>query len=117
MSNILPAGTPAPDFTLHARPDQTVTLKGLRGRPVILRFPQHSPSLYARGSEGEPGCCQSARQGCQAKGGDAWSDRARLAACAEAVDCSDPRHDQVVASRREHRLGRNQTYIGRPARN
>jgi peroxiredoxin len=36
MSNILPAGTPAPDFTLHATPDQTRALKGLRGRPVIL---------------------------------------------------------------------------------
>ena len=38
MSNILPAGTPAPDFTLHATPDQTLALKGLRGRPVILAF-------------------------------------------------------------------------------
>ena len=38
MSNILPVGTPAPDFTLHATPDQTLTLKGLRGRPVILAF-------------------------------------------------------------------------------
>src|ERR1700755_615567 len=38
MSNILPAGTPAPDFTLHATPDKTLALKGLRGRPVILAF-------------------------------------------------------------------------------
>jgi peroxiredoxin len=38
MSNILPAGTPAPDFRLPATPDQTLTLKGLRGRPVILAF-------------------------------------------------------------------------------
>jgi peroxiredoxin len=38
MSNILPAGTPAPDFTLNAKPDQTLMLKGLRGRPVILAF-------------------------------------------------------------------------------
>jgi len=38
MSNILPAGTPAPDFTLQATPDQTLALKGLRGRPVILAF-------------------------------------------------------------------------------
>ena len=28
MSNILPAVTPAPDFTLHAKPDHTLTLKG-----------------------------------------------------------------------------------------
>jgi peroxiredoxin len=38
MSNVLPPGTPAPDFTLHATPDQTQALKGLRGRPVILAF-------------------------------------------------------------------------------
>jgi peroxiredoxin len=36
MSNILPAGAPAPDFTLYAKPDQTLALKGFRGRPVIL---------------------------------------------------------------------------------
>jgi len=36
MSNVLLPGTQAPDFTLHATPDQTLALKGLRGRPVIL---------------------------------------------------------------------------------
>jgi len=34
----LSAGTPAPDFTLHVTPDQTLSLKELRGRPVILAF-------------------------------------------------------------------------------
>src|SRR5689334_22247847 len=34
----LPAGTPAPDFTLHSTPDQTVSLVDFRGRPVILAF-------------------------------------------------------------------------------
>ena len=34
----LPAGTPAPDFTLHSTPDQTVSLREFRGRPVILAF-------------------------------------------------------------------------------
>ena len=34
----LAAGTPAPDFTLHATPDQTVSLSEFRGRPVILAF-------------------------------------------------------------------------------
>ena len=34
----LPAGTPAPDFTLHTTPDQTVTLSEFRGQPVILVF-------------------------------------------------------------------------------
>jgi peroxiredoxin len=38
MSKILPAGKPAPDFTLHVTPDQTLSLKELRGRPVILAF-------------------------------------------------------------------------------
>lgn len=35
---LLPAGTTAPDFTLHATPDQTLTLSELRGRPVVLVF-------------------------------------------------------------------------------
>jgi peroxiredoxin len=38
QSEILPAGKPAPDFTLHVTPDQTLTLSDLRGRPVILAF-------------------------------------------------------------------------------
>jgi peroxiredoxin len=38
MPNILSAGTPAPDFTLHVTPDQMLSLKELRGRPVILAF-------------------------------------------------------------------------------
>ena len=37
-ADMLPAGTPAPDFTLHSTPDQTLTLTELRGRPVILAF-------------------------------------------------------------------------------
>jgi peroxiredoxin len=37
-TGVLPAGTPAPDFTLHSTPDQTVSLSELRGRPVILAF-------------------------------------------------------------------------------
>src|SRR2546425_5131017 len=32
------AGTRAPDFTLHSTPDQTVSLKDFRGRPVVLAF-------------------------------------------------------------------------------
>jgi peroxiredoxin len=34
----LPAGTPAPDFTLHSTPDQAVSLGEFRGRPVVLAF-------------------------------------------------------------------------------
>jgi peroxiredoxin len=35
---LLPAGAPAPDFALHATPDQVLRLSELRGRPVILVF-------------------------------------------------------------------------------
>lgn len=37
-SSVLPAGVAAPDFTLQAAPDKTITLSELRGRPVILAF-------------------------------------------------------------------------------
>ena len=37
-SRILPAGTPAPGFTLDATPDQTLSLAELRGNPVVLVF-------------------------------------------------------------------------------
>jgi peroxiredoxin len=35
---LLASGAEAPDFTLHVTPDQTLSLKELRGRPVILAF-------------------------------------------------------------------------------
>src|SRR5947208_9360470 len=38
MSNVLPPGTPAPDFTLPVTPDQKISLQELRGQPVILAF-------------------------------------------------------------------------------
>lgn len=34
----LEPGLPAPDFTLHSAPDQTISLKDFRGSPVILAF-------------------------------------------------------------------------------
>ena len=34
----LASGTEAPDFTLHSTPDQAVSLRDSRGRPVILAF-------------------------------------------------------------------------------
>jgi peroxiredoxin len=34
----LPPGTPAPDFTLHTAPDQTISLHDFQGQPVILAF-------------------------------------------------------------------------------
>ena len=38
QAGILSAGTPAPDFTLHSTPDQTVSLAELCGRPFVLAF-------------------------------------------------------------------------------
>jgi peroxiredoxin len=38
MATILSAGTKAPDFTLHATADQSLSLRELRGKPVILAF-------------------------------------------------------------------------------
>jgi peroxiredoxin len=37
-STALQAGTRAPDFSLHATPDQTVSLSDFRGQPVVLAF-------------------------------------------------------------------------------
>jgi len=37
-SSILPAGTPAPSFSLPATPDQSVSLDDFRGKPVIIAF-------------------------------------------------------------------------------
>ena len=38
MANPIPAGTPAPDFSLHSTPDQAVSLSEFKGRPVIMAF-------------------------------------------------------------------------------
>ena len=38
MSELLPAGTKAPAFTLSVTPDQELSLADLKGRPVILAF-------------------------------------------------------------------------------
>ena len=37
-NNLLPPGTPAPEFTLHSTPDQAVSLTEFRGRPVVIAF-------------------------------------------------------------------------------
>lgn len=38
MTNVLQPGQVAPDFTLNVTPDQKLSLRELRGRPVILAF-------------------------------------------------------------------------------
>ena len=37
-TSALPAGTPAPAFSLPATPDQVVSLADLSGKPVIIAF-------------------------------------------------------------------------------
>ncbi len=37
-TSALPAGTRAPDFTLHTTPDQVVSLREFLGKPIILVF-------------------------------------------------------------------------------
>ncbi len=53
-ARLLPAGTVAPDFTLHVTPDQELSLSDLRYRPVILALGvQHQvmSKPYASGEE------------------------------------------------------------------
>lgn len=38
MAKLLASGVKAPDFNLHVTPDQTLSLKELLGKPVILAF-------------------------------------------------------------------------------
>ncbi|MGB8885584.1 MAG: redoxin domain-containing protein [Candidatus Korobacteraceae bacterium] len=38
MADILIAGAQAPEFSLHVTPDQKLSLRELRGKPVILAF-------------------------------------------------------------------------------
>jgi peroxiredoxin len=38
IDGVLTAGAVAPDFTLHVTPDQTLSLRELRGTPVVLAF-------------------------------------------------------------------------------
>jgi peroxiredoxin len=38
LSQIVPAGRPAPPFELHSTPDQVVRLADFLGRPVVLAF-------------------------------------------------------------------------------
>ena len=51
-----------------------------------------------------------------AEEGDSRSDRARLAARAEAVDRSDPGHDEAASPGGKHRSGRSRTDARRSAR-
>jgi hypothetical protein len=49
------------------------------------------------------------------KEGDACSDRTRLAASPEAVDCTDPGHHKAAALRRKHRSRLSRTHARRSA--
>ncbi len=47
----IPAGSPAPDFTAQTQDGQTISLKSLRGKPVVLYF-------YPK--DDTPGCTKEA---------------------------------------------------------
>ena len=52
---------------------------------------------------------------CETEEGDLRPGRAGVAAGAEALDCSDPRHDEAASLAREYRSCLGSTYAGRPA--
>ncbi len=66
-------------------------------------LPQHPAAIYAGSAQSEPGAGRSDRSNRRAEEGDTGADRARLGAGAEAVDRSDPRHDQAASPGGEHR--------------
>ena len=82
-----------------------------------IRLPQHRAAFFARGAESEPGGSGSAGQNRGTEEGDTGADRAGVAAGAEAVDRSDPRHDQSVAAGRKPWGSEHQTNDRRLARN
>ena len=61
-----------------------------------FRLPQHRSSLHAGGPKSESGTGRSAWQDRRREEGDTCPDRARLAACPEAVDRSDSGHDEAA---------------------
>ena len=75
-----------------------------------VRLPQHRSSLYAGGPESESGPGRSAWHDRGTEEGDTCADRACLAACPEAVDCSDPGHHEAASPGGEHRSGCSRTY-------
>jgi AhpC/TSA family len=51
-TSILKPGIPAPNFTLHSAPDQSIALSQFRGHPTILAFYPVSPIGINPGAEG-----------------------------------------------------------------
>lgn len=77
--NPIRAGMEAPDFTLRSDSGESVTLSGLRGRPVVLYF-------YPR--DDTPGCTVEA---CEFR--DAWGDVEKAGAVVLGVSPDDvPSH-------------------------
>ena len=77
---------------------------------------QHRATVFTGEPEGESGDGGSGGQICPTEKGDAGSDRARLAACAETLDRADPRHDQAAPAGRKHWSGEPQTFARRAQR-
>ena len=71
------------------------------------RLPQHRPPIHARRHrKANQALVDLLGKFAAAEEGYARPDRAGLAAGAEAVDCSDPGHDEAASARREYRRRR-----------
>jgi aryl-alcohol dehydrogenase-like predicted oxidoreductase len=73
----------------------------LRGQ----RHPHDDPTVFGGGTTGQPDSGRPDRQSSRTQRCYTRSDRARLAACAEAVDRAHPGHPQARAAGGEHRRG------------
>ena len=89
---------------LTGKIDEKTTFDKSDFRNIVPRFtPEARKANQALG--------RSASQDRRTEEGDACSDSARLAACPEAVDCSDPGHQEAGAPGREHRSSCRRTYV------
>src|ERR1700738_986499 len=91
---------------------------GKDGREPDLRpkrHPQQHSAIQPGGAQGEPGAGRSARRDWKEQERDTGADRVGVAACAEAVDCSDSGDYEVASAGREYRGGKPGAYEGRPA--
>jgi hypothetical protein len=77
-----------------------------------FRLSQQHPKIYARSSKSEPRFGRSAWQGRRTEECYSSPNRACLAACPEAVDCSHPWHHEAASVGRKHRGSSRRTYVG-----
>ena len=79
-------------------------------------FRSHAPAVCAGEPESESGPGRSAAEDRTAEEGNTGPDRARVVAGTEAMDRSNPWHDQAASPRRKYRCGSSRTYDRRSPR-